>query len=92
MDLKSRLQISINEANSLKQITKMSGWDIIENHIKESEKKCIEVLKNIDNKDLIDIQSARFLLGWIKNFNDLFRYKEISASIEEQELKKIKGE
>ena len=39
MDLKSRLQISINEANSLKQITKMSGWDIIENHIKESEKK-----------------------------------------------------
>ena len=90
MDLKSRLQISINEANNLKQITKMSGWDIIENHIKESKKKCIEVLKNIDNKDLIDIQSARFLLNWIKNFNDLFRYKEISASIEEQELKKIK--
>ena len=90
MDLKSRLQISINEANSLKQITKMSGWTIIENHIKESEKKCIEILKNIDNKDLVDIQSARFLLGWIKNFNDLFRYKEISVSIEEQELKKIK--
>ena len=91
MDTKTKLQISINEANSLKQITKMSGWNnIIEPHIKKSEIECLATLKDVTNKDMVDIQGARFLLDWIKQFKDMFRFKEISASFDERELKRLK--
>lgn len=89
MDTKIKLQISINEANSLKQITKMSGWKVIDDHIKKSEGECLAILKDVTNKDIADIQGARFLLDWIKQFKDMFRFKEISASFDEQELGRL---
>ena len=89
MDIKTQLTISINQANSLKQITKMSGWEIIDKHIKKTEKECLFILENINNQNMLDIQSARFLLKWIRDFRDLFRYREISASYDEVELQKI---
>lgn len=90
MDLKTKLTISINQANSLKQITKMSGWKVIDDHIRKSEEECLAVLKDALNVDIEEIQAARYLLEWIKEFRDMFRYKEISASVDEQELKKLK--
>ena len=90
MDTKTKLKISINEANSLKQITKMQGWKVIDDHIKKSEEEYLAILKDVTNKDMVDIQSARFLLDWIKQFKDMFRFKEISASYDERELKRLK--
>ena len=92
MNEKDYLQVSINQANSLKKITTMPGWKIIENSLNKSEEKYNEELKDEKNDDLTNIKACRKILGWIKNFRDLLKYTEISAYEDEQELKIIKGE
>ena len=86
------LTLSINEANSLKKITKMQGWKIIEDFLKKSEEKYDKELKSEENDDMANIKACRKIIGWISDFRDLFRYTEISAQQDEQELKMIKGE
>ena len=92
MDDKDELKISINQANSLKRITKMSGWKIIEDFLKKSEEKYDKELKDENNDDMANIKACRKIIGWIKDFRDLLRFTEISAHEDEQELKIIKGE
>jgi len=89
---KDYLQVSINQANSLKKITTMPGWKIIEDFLAKSEEKYNEELKDENNDDLANIKACRKILGWIKNFRDLLKYTEISAYEDEQELDRIKGE
>jgi len=88
---KDYLQVSINQANSLKKITTMPGWKIIENFLNKSEEKYDKELKDEKNDDLTNIKACRKILGWIKDFRDLLKYTEISAYEDEQELKRIKG-
>ena len=92
MNDKAELNLSISQANSLKKITTMPGWKIIEDFLKKSEEKYNEELKDENNDDLTNIKACRKILGWIKNFRDLLRFTEISAYEDEQELKRIKGE
>ena len=92
MNEKDYLQVSINQANSLKKITTMPGWKIIEDFLNKSEEKYNEELKDENNDDLANIKACRKILGWIKDFRDLLRFTEISAYEDEQELKIIKGE
>jgi len=92
MDMKAELNLSINQANSLKKITTMPGWKIIEDFLKKSEEKYDKELKDENNDDLANIKACRKIIGWIKDFRDLLKYTEISAYEDEQELKKIKGE
>ncbi|GAJ22340.1 unnamed protein product, partial [marine sediment metagenome] len=89
MDDKTELRLSINQANSLKRITKMSGWKIIEDFLKKSEEKYDKELKDENNDDMANIKACRKIIGWIKDFRDLFRFTEISAYEDEQELKRI---
>ena len=91
MNEKDYLQVSINQANSLKKITTMPGWKIIEDFLKKSEEKYNKELKDEKNDDLTNIKACRKILGWIKDFRDLLKYTEISAHEDEQELKRIKG-
>jgi len=91
MDDKAELNLSINQANSLKKITTMPGWKIIEDFLAKSEEKYNEELKDENNDDLTNIKACRKILGWIKNFRDLLKYTDISAYEDEQELKRIKG-
>jgi len=92
MNDKDELKLSINQANSLKRITKMPGWKIIEDFLQKSEEKYDKELKDEKNDDMADIKACRKILGWIKDFRDLFKFTEISAYEDEQELKRIKGE
>lgn len=92
MDDKDELKLSISQANSLKRITKMSGWKIIKDFLKKSEEKYNKELKDENNNDLANIKACRKILGWIKDFRDKIRFTEISAYEDEQELKRIKGE
>ena len=46
MDMKTELNLSINQANSLKKITTMPGWKIIENFLAKSEEKYDKELKD----------------------------------------------
>lgn len=91
MSDKTELTLSINQANSLKRITKMPGWKIIENFLAESEEECDGDLKDDNNDDLVNIKADRKVLKWIKKFRDLLKDTEISAYNDEQELKIIKG-
>ena len=92
MDEKKELTLSINQANSLKRITKMPGWKIIEDFLAKSEEKYDKELKDEKNDDLTNIKACRKILGWIKDFRDKIRLTEISAYEDEQELKRINGE
>ena len=92
MDEEAELKLSINQANSLKRITKMPGWKIIEGFLKKSEEKYDKELKDENNDDMANIKACRKIIGWIKDFRDLLKYTEISAYEDEQELKRIKGE
>jgi len=92
MDDKDELNLSIAQANSLKKITTMPGWKIIEDFLAKSEEKYDKELKDEKNDDLTNIKACRKILGWIKNFRDLLKYTEISAYEDEQELKIIKGD
>ena len=90
-NIEKELQISINQANSLKRIVKMPGWEFIEDFLDKSEEKYNGELKDKDNNDLADIKACRKILEWIKDFRDKIRFTEISAYEDEQELKIIKG-
>lgn len=92
MNDKAELILSINQANSLKKITKMQGWKIINDFLDNSEEKYNKELKSEENNDMANIKACRKIIGWIGNFRDLFKYTEISAHQDEQELKIIKGE
>ena len=92
MNDKAELNLSINQANSLKKITTMSGWKIIEDFLAKSEEKYDKELKDEKNDDMANIKACRKIIGWIKDFRDLLKYTEISAYEDEQELKRIKGE
>ena len=89
---KEELTLSINQANSLKKITTMPGWEIIEDFLKKSEEKYDKELKDEKNDDLANIKACRKIIGWIKDFRDKIRFTEISAYEDEQELKRIKGD
>ena len=91
MNEEKELEISINEANSLKKITKTPGWKIIENFLDKSLEKYSKELKSEENNNIANIQADRKMLEWIKNFRDLFRYTELSAQQDEEELRRIKG-
>jgi len=92
MDMKTELKLSINQANSLKKITTMPGWKIIEDFLAKSEEKYDKELKDEKNDDMANIKACRKIIGWIKDLRDLLKYTEIAAYEDEQELKKIKGE
>ena len=89
---KEELTLSINQANSLKKITTMPGWKIIDDFLNKSEEKYNKELKDEKNDDLANIKACRKIIGWIKDFRDLLKYTEISAYEDEQELKRIKGD
>ena len=89
---KDELTLSINQANSLKRITTMPGWKIIEDFLDKSEEKYSGELKDENNNDLANIKACRKIIEWIKDFRDKIRFTEISAYEDEQELKRIKGE
>ena len=91
MNDKAELNLSINQANSLKKITTMPGWKIIEDFLAKSEEKYDKELKDESNDDLANIKACRKILEWIKDFRDLLKYTDISAYEDEQELKRIKG-
>jgi len=92
MDMKTELKLSISQANSLKKITTMLGWKIIEDFLEKSEEKYDKELKDEKNDNMTNIKACRKIIGWIKDFRDLLKYTEISAYEDEQELKRIKGE
>jgi len=92
MSDKDELTLSINQANSLKRITKMPGWKIIEDFLKKSEEKYDKELKDESNDDMANIKACRKIIGWIGDFRDLFRFTEISAYEDEKELKRINNE
>ena len=92
MNDKTELTISISQANSLKKITTMPGWKIIEDFLEKSEEKYDKELKDEKNDDMANIKACRKIIGWIKDFRDLLKFTEISAYEDEQELKRIKGE
>ena len=89
MNEKDFLQVSINQANSLKRITKMPGWKIVEDFLAKSEEKYDKELKDESNDDLANIKACRKIIGWIKDFRDKIRFTEIAAHEDEQELKRI---
>ena len=92
MSDKEELTLSINQANSLKRITTMPGWKIIEDFLDKSEEKYNSELKDKDNNDLADIKACRKILEWIKDFRDKIRFTELSLHEDQKELKRIKGE
>jgi len=92
MDEEKELTLSIAQANSLKKIATMPGWKIIKDFLDKSEEKYDKELKSEENNDLANIKACRKIIGWIKNFRDLFEYTEIAKYQDEQDLKIIKGE
>lgn len=91
MDVKTELQISIAQADSLKKMTKMSGWKIIEDFLDKSEKECDRELKDERNNDLSNIMACRKIIKFVKDFKDLLRFTDISAEEDQRELNRIKG-
>lgn len=89
---KEELTLSINQANSLKRITKMPGWKIIEDFLAKSEEKYDKELKSEENNDMANIKACRKIIGWIADFRNLFKYTEIAAYQDEQDLKIIRKE
>ena len=71
MDEEAELTLSINEANSLKKITKMQGWKLIEDFLNKSEEKYDKELKDEKNDDMAEIKACRKIIGWIGDFRDL---------------------
>ena len=92
MNEEKELEISINEANSLKKITKMPGWKIIEDFLDKSVEKYDKELKSQKNNDIANIFACRKMLEWINDFRQTIVYNDISLEQDEQELKIIKGE
>ena len=90
MNNKTKLEISINQADSLKAMTKMTGWKKIEDFLKDAEDECQFNLDDTLNKDLVDIQASRVLKKFIKEFRELFINTELSAKEDERELKRLK--
>ncbi len=90
MDRKTLLQISINQADSLKKITQMSGWKLIEKFLQEKEEECQVNLDDETIIDLADIQASRKLKNFIRDFKELFIDTELSAKEDERELKRLK--
>ena len=86
---RAELELSINQANSLKQMTGMAGWKIIDEFLKGYEEESLNSLRDTGNKDLADIQSCRKIIEFIQDFRELFIYTEVSAQNDEQELKRI---
>lgn len=80
---------AIAMASSLKSITNSKGWKIIEDYMDETLKECQDILEDDQNKDLADIQGARRLIRWIKDFREMIENTEISAEDDMQELEKI---
>jgi len=90
MNEEKELILSINEANSLKKITKTPGWKIIEGFLTKSEEKYDKELKSEDNNNLADIMACRKIIGWIDDFRKVLVYNDITVQQDEQELKIIK--
>ncbi len=90
MNEEEELVLSINEANSLKKITKMPGWKIIENALRKSEEKYNKELKDENNNDLANIKACRKMLQWIKDFRQVLVYNDISLQQDEEDLREIK--
>lgn len=92
MNEKAELTLSINQANSLKRITKMPGWKIIEDFLDKYEQDSLTDLKDMEIFDMENVQACRKILKFIKDFREMLRFTEISAYEDEKELKRIKGE
>ena len=92
MNPKTALAISINRADSLKKMTRMTGWKIIEDFLKDAEIECQGKLDDEDNKDIADIQASRKLKKFISDFRELFIDTELSEAEDRKELKRIKEE
>ena len=90
MNEEKELILSINEANSLKKITKMPGWKIIEDFLDKSLEKYSKELKSEDNNNLANIMACRKIIGWIDDFRKVLVYNDITVQQDEQELKIIK--
>ena len=88
---KDELTLSINQANSLKRITTMLGWKIIEDFLDKSEEKYNKELKDENNNDLAEIKACRKIIGFVKDFRDKIRFTEISVHEDQKELNIIKG-
>ena len=73
-------------------MTKMDGWKIIEDFLKDNEADCLDTLKDESYKDLSNIQASRKLLKFIENFRELFTDTEYSAQENRRELKIIEKE
>ena len=91
MNEEKELEISINEANSLKKITKTPGWKIIENFLDKSVEKYDKELKDESNDDMANIKACRKIIGWIGDFRKVLVYNDISLGENQEELKIIKG-
>jgi len=92
MNEEKELILSINEANSLKKITKTPGWKIIENFLDKSVEKYDKELKSQKNNDIANIFACRKMLEWINDFRQTIVYNDISLGENQEELKIIKGE
>ena len=90
MNEEKELIISINEANSLKKITKMPGWKIIEDFLDKSLEKYSKELKSEDNNNLANIMACRKIIGWIDDFRKVLVYNDIGLGENQEELKIIK--
>ena len=90
MNEEKELILSINEANSLKKITKTPGWKIIEDFLDKSLEKYSKELKSEDNNNLANIMACRKIIGWIDDFRKVLVYNDITVQQDEQELKIIK--
>jgi len=90
MNEEKELILSINEANSLKKITKMPGWKIIEDFLDKSLEKYSKELKSEDNNNLANIMACRKIIGWIDDFRKVLVYNDIGLGENQEELKIIK--
>jgi len=90
MNEEKELEILINEANSLKKITKMPGWKIIEDFLDKSLEKYSKELKSEDNNNLANIMACRKIIGWIDDFRKVLVYNDIGLGENQEELKIIK--
>ena len=90
MDEEKELILSINEANSLKKITKTPGWKIIEDFLDKSLEKYSKELKSEDNNNLANIMACRKIIGWIDDFRKVLVYNDIGLGENQEELKIIK--
>ena len=90
MNEEKELILSINEANSLKKITKTPGWKIIDDFLDKSLEKYSKELKSEDNNNLANIMACRKIIGWIDDFRKVLVYNDITVQQDEQELKIIK--